>query len=184
MDYEDFRKSVVKADKKKHKFKVTNSNGTKEAWRWLKKNKWLNIGQEVSERDFGLIVKALNQTFQDQLLSGKDVKLPKGMGRLEVRKFETKVLYKDHKVVTNLPIDWKRTIELWFEDEESRLSKTKVRFEIPEKFTVYYNRKQATYENNNFYHFIPTRTLRRRLRDIINTGKFDALLIGKRNELY
>lgn len=184
MGFQEFRKGILKAEEAKHKFKVTNSNGTKEAWRWIKKNKWLNIGQPITELQLGTIVKAINNTIQDQLMEGKDVPLPKRMGRLEIRKFKASIDYKDGKVVTNLPVDWKRTLDLWWEDEESKKAKTLVRFENLERFAIYYNKGYANYTNKSFYRFIPTRTFKKRLRNkIVNEG-FDALILKKNNELY
>lgn len=177
MEYSDFRKKIVKAGS--HKFKVTNSNGTKEAWRWIKKNKWLNIGQPITEREFGLIIKTINQTLQDQLLEGKDIKLPHQMGRIEVRKFNGEVKFKDGKLHTTLPIDWERTLKLWYEDEECYKNRTLVRFEDREIFSIFYNRNMAKYNNKSFYQFIPTRTLKKRLKQKIDSGNFDALLLKK-----
>lgn len=183
MEYSDFRKKVLKAEEKHH-FKVTNSNGTKEAWRWIKKNKWLDIGQPITEREFGLIVKAINLSLQDKLLEGKDVVLPNRMGRLEIRKFRAKVDYKDGKVITTLPIDWKSTLKLWSEDEECHKLKTLIRYENSEIFEIYYNKEYANYNNKSFYKFIPTRTFKKRLKQKILNGGFDALLLNKNNELY
>lgn len=184
MGLEEFRKRIIKATKKKVRFKVTNSNGTKEAWRWIKKNKWLNIGQPITELQLGTIIKAINNTLQDQLLEGKDVVFPNRMGRLEIRRYKSRLEYKDDKITTNLPIDWKRTTELWWEDEESRNNKTLVRFEGINRFKIYYNKVKAIYPNKSFYQFIPTRTIRKKLKNCINNKGFDALLLGKRNELY
>ena len=128
MDLKEFRKETLKL-KGGHKSLINNSNGTKEAWRWIKKNKWLNIGQPITEAQFGQIVKMINAELQDQLLKGKDVTFPNRMGRLEVRKYKSKLEIIDNKVVTNLPIDWKRTLELWWEDKEARNAKTMIRFE-------------------------------------------------------
>lgn len=184
MDLGEFRKEILKVNKKKVKFNVTNSHGTKDAWRWIKKNKWLNIGQPVTEAEFGKIVKAINNTLQDQLLNGKDVSFPERMGRLEIRKFNAKVALKNDKIVTSLPIDWKRTQELWWKDEEAHKAKTLVRFEGRERFTIYYNKGRANYINKGFYKFIPTRTLKKRLKDKINNGGYDVLLLAKNNEIY
>lgn len=41
------------------------------------------------------------------------------MGRLEIRKYDASISYRNNKLVTNLPIDWDRTLKLWAEDEES-----------------------------------------------------------------
>lgn len=183
-EFDEFRKKVLKAEEKKHHFKITNSNGIKEAWRWIKKNKWLDIGQPITELELGTIVKTINLTLQDQLLDGKDILLPHRMGRIEIRKFIAKVDYKDGKLITNLPVDWKRTIDLWWEDEESHEAKTLVRYEDSKRFTIYYNKGFANFNNKSFYRFVPTRTLKKELKKRITSGRFDALLLGKNNELY
>lgn len=182
MSYSDFRKTILKTDGNHH-FKVTNSNGTKEVWRWIKKNKWLDIGQSITERELGLIIKAINLSLQDQLLQGKEVILPCRMGKLEIRKFEAKVEIKDNKVVTTLPINWKKTLQLWYNDEESRESKRLVRWESRERFAIYYNKTKANYNNKSFYQFIPSRVFKINLKQRILDGEIDALLLGKKYEL-
>lgn len=184
MELSEFRKKVLRAEEKKHHFNITNSNGTKEAWRWIKKNKWLDIGCPITELQFGKIIKAINLTLQDKLLEGKDVSFPNRMGRLEIRKFKAKIEYIDNKVVTTLPVNWKETLKLWWEDEEAHKNKTLVRHEGSDRFAIYFNREYANFANKSFYKFMPTRSFRKKLRDkIVNEG-FDALLLGKKNELY
>ena len=178
MDYNDFRKTVLKTEEKHH-FTATNSNGTREAWRWIKKNKWLGM-QPISERDFGKIIKAINQSLQDQLLQGRDVILPHKMGKLEIRKYKTSVQYKEGKLVTNLPVNWGATLKLWYEDKEAHDNKTLIRFEIKEKFTIYYNKTTVAFNNKSFYQFIPTRTFKQNLKQRIEKGDFDAPLLGKK----
>ena len=44
MEQEEFNKIILKLGSTKGtKFKINNSNGTKEAWRWLNKNKWFGL---------------------------------------------------------------------------------------------------------------------------------------------
>ena len=59
MSYSEFRASTLGINGGRN-FKVRNSYGTKQAWRWIKKNKWLDIEQPISEHDFGIIVKSIN----------------------------------------------------------------------------------------------------------------------------
>lgn len=183
-DFVNFKNDVVGANHKRHVFEVTNSNGTKEAWRWLKKNKWLNLSQPVTERQFGYIIKTINSYLQDQLLSGKDIVLPHRMGVLELRKFSTPVSLVNDKVVTYRPVNWQETVRLWWEDKEAYNNKTLVRHDIQEIYTVYYNKSKALYKNKSFYKYTPTRVIKKRLRDKITRGETDALLLQKKNELY
>lgn len=184
MEFSEFRKQVIGANNKKVHFKVTNSNGTKEAWRWIKKNKWLDIGQPITELELGTIIKTINQHLQDQLLKGKDIVLPHRMGRIELRKFKATIKIKDNKVVTNLPINWEKTLELWWDDKEAYDNKVLIRHECRERFSIYYNRQCANFNNKSFYKFIPIRTIKKKLKDKIINGEIDALLLGKKDELH
>lgn len=178
IEYNKFRANVIKLRSAKH-FKVTNSNGTKEAWRWIKKNKWLNIGQPLTEREFGAIVKAINRLYVKRLLEGHDIMLPCRMGKIELRKYKARIKYEDGKVVTNLPIDWKRTLQLWNEDDESRSNKTLIRRETKEVFRIIYNRQSANYNNKTFYQFSASRAVRQALSEKIKNNEIDTFLMGE-----
>lgn len=178
MDYQEFRSKVIR-NKEGRKHRVTHSYGTKQAWRWIKKNKWLDIGQPVSEKEFGLIIKAIHKSLKDQLLNCQDINLPYRMGRIELRKFNTWIGLKNGKILTNLPIDWNRTIELWFDDEEAYRSKTLIRREAKEGYKIRYDKNIATYDNKTFYEFIPNRELKQELRTKIKNGEIDAFLLQK-----
>ena len=184
MEYDDFRKRTLKAEEKKHRFKVTNSYGNKQAWRWVKKNKWLDIGEPLTEREFGTIIKAINKHLQDQLLSGKDAPFPNRMGRLEIRKFEAKREIREGKLVTNLPVNWELTLKLWYADEESKKNKTLIRYENLTRFKVYYNKEFATFNNKNFYKFTPIRALKIGLKEAIVNKGLDAHILKRKDGLY
>lgn len=170
--------------KKKHHFKVTNSNGIREAWRWIKKNKWLDIGQSITELELGKIIKTINNSLQDQLLEGRDIIFPHRMGRIEVRKYNTSVKFKNGKLVINKAINWKDTLQFWKEDKEAYKERILIRYDADEGFIIYYNRRPATYNNKIFYQFIPTRTFKKKLKQKILNEGFDAPLLKKKDELY
>lgn len=175
MNYNSFRKKVIKAKTKK-KFKVRNSYGTKQVWRWLKKNKWLGLENPITEKDFGLVIREVNKLLVEQLLSGHDIILPHRMGRIELRKYKTKIEYKDGKLITNLPVDWKRTLKYWHNDESSYKEKKLIRQEVKEVFRIVYSKKSANYNNKSFYQFIPNRDLKIELSKRIKEHKIDAFL--------
>lgn len=182
MTYEEFRVGTLKANQKKHHFKVNNSYGIKDAYRWCIKHK--QIDKSISEKDFRVIINSLNQSLQDQLLQGRDINLPERMGRIEVRKYPTYVGLEDGKIKTNLSVDWDKTLRLWFEDKEAYENKTLIRCETKEKFKIIYNKRKAMYNNKVFYEFTPTRDLRLKLKERINNQGFDALLLADRNGLH
>ena len=176
MTYEEF-KSEVQHLSSPRKHKVTNSTGVYSAYKWIRKNRWLNIGRCLTEHEFYSIIRKVNDYLAESFLQGNDIKLPHRMGRIELRKYDVRVSLDGEKVKTNLPIDWDRTLKLWYEDEEAYKEKTLVKVEEKEIFKVYYNKQLADYNNQVFYEFNVNRELKKRLKQRIKEGKLDAFKI-------
>ena len=181
MSLNDFLNSIKKASNPR-KHKVNNSLGVYDAYKWIRKNKWLNIGRRLTEHEFYSIIRKVNDYLADSFLHGNDIKLPHRMGRLELRKYDARVTFDGEKVKTNLPIDWDRTLKLWYEDEEAYKNKTLVKVEEKEIFKVYYSKQLADYNNQVFYEFNVNRELKKRLKQRIKEGRLDAFKLN-RNEL-
>ena len=96
------------------------------------------------------------------------------MGRLEIRKYDARITLQEGKVVTNLPIDWDKTLKLWSEDEEAYQKRTLIKREEKEIFKVYYNRGKANYTNKSFFQFDVNRELKKKLKHRIKEGRLDA----------
>lgn len=166
-------KTAIKRSNTKKEHKITASLGMREAFRYYtKKSKSLN------EKDFRRVVRYINSILQESLALGEDINLPCRMGRLELRKFKTSVSFKNGKMITNLPIDWDETLNLWYEDKESFKEKRKVRMEVPEVFRVYYKKSTANYNNKSFFTFKVNRDLKQKLKTNIINKKVDAFLVN------
>ena len=176
MDEKEFRAQVLKLNEPRT-HRVSGSLGVYDAYKWVRRNKWLNIGKPISEHDFYSVVRLINNNLADQLVNGTDINLPHRLGRLEVRKNAASITIKDGKVKTNLPIDWDATLKLWFEDEQSYHDKTLVKQDQQEIFRVIYNRSKADYTNKSFYQFDLNRDIKKRLKQQIREGKLDAFTL-------
>ena len=173
---DDFRKKVLKLDKSRQ-HKVNNSLGVYDAYKWIRKNKWLDIGRPITEHEFYTIIRQVNNLLAENFLKGRDIVLPHRLGTIELRKYETKMSFNNGKLHTNLPIDWDRTLKLWAEDEEAYKEKMLVKVEEKEIFKVFYNKGKANYNNKSFYEFEVNRDLKRRLKQRIKDGLIDAFKI-------
>ena len=164
------------------KHKVNNSLGVYNAYKFLRKRKWVDIGIPLTEHEFYSIIRKVNSYLAESFLQGNDIKLPHRMGRIELRKCDAKITFDGEKVKNNLPIDWDRTLKLWYEDEEAYKERTLVKIQEKEIFKVYYNKQFADYNNQVFYEFNVNRDLKRKLKQVIKEGKIDAFKL-KRDEL-
>lgn len=170
---DEFRKNVLKVNSPRI-HRVRNSLGIYDAYKWVRKNKWLNIGRPVTEHEFYVIVRQVNNLIAGNLLNGEDIVLPHRLGTIELRKYNTKISIRDGKLITNLPIDWDRTLKLWSEDEDAYKDRTLVKMEEKEIFKVFYNKKSANYNNKSFMQFEVNRDLKRRLKQKIKSKAIDA----------
>jgi asparagine N-glycosylation enzyme membrane subunit Stt3 len=105
------------------------------------------------------------------------------MGIIELRKFDSYLKFDNGKIKTNRPIDWNKTLELWYEDEESYKNKTLIKMEEKEMFKIYYNKSTANYNNRAFYEFIFNKDLKVRLKHKIKEGVIDAPLLKRKERL-
>lgn len=174
----EFRKKVLKVNKPRL-HKVRSSNGIYDAYKWIRKNKWLNIGRPLTEHEFYTIIRQVNNELAYSLIRGDDINLPNRMGRLELRKYDAKIrVDSNNKVITNLPIDWDRTLKLWSEDEEAYKERILIKMEEKEIFKVFYNKKSANYENKSFMQFDVNRDIKRSLTQQIKNRAVDAFKLN------
>lgn len=173
---DDFRRKVLKLNEPRTHV-VRNSLGVYDAYKYLRKNKWFNIGRPVTEHEFYTIIRQVNNLLAEKILSGEDIVLPHRLGTIELRKYDTRISFHDGKLVTNLPIDWDRTLKLWSENEEAYKDRTLVKMEEKETFKVFYNKRTANYENKSFMQFEVNRDLKRRLKQRIKNKAVDAFRI-------
>lgn len=177
MSFEEYRDKIKKINTKKE-FKINNSYGVYDAYKYIRKNKWLNIGSKVTEKDFYKIIRTVNNNLIKDFLNGADIVFPEMMGRLDLSKRKTKVSIKNDKLRIKKFINWNETLKLWYSDEECKKNKTLVYSDDPYIFKVYYNKKKAKYNNKQFYEFDIARSFKLALKEKINNNEIDAFEYG------
>ena len=180
MDIIEFKKRV-KREVAPKKHKIRNSIGVYDAYKWIRKNKWLNIGRALKEHEFYSVIRTVNNLIASQIIKGEDINLPCRMGSIQLRKYN-RVISTDStgKIVSNLPIDWDKTLQLWHDSTPDYVGKTLVRMDVPEIFKVCYLRSTATYNNKAFYDISFNKDLKIDLKNNIRRGSVDALYIGRK----
>lgn len=154
--------------------KVKNSYGVYDGYKYYRKNKPKESKYVLTESQYFSVIRMINNMLAEALLQGEDVTLPCRMGRIELRKSKTSITFDGNKVKAVLPIDWDKTLKLWYEDEEAYKNKTLVKIEEKEIYKIYYNRNLAEYTNKSFYQFNFNRDLKRKLKVSIKDGNIDA----------
>ena len=172
--YKDF-KSAIQGLQNTRTHKVTNSLGSYDAYKYIRKNKWFNIGRPLTEHEFYQIIRRINNYLAEELINGNDVIFPNRMGKLELRKRNAlPVIDKNGNLKVTYAIDWDNTLKLWYEDEEAFNNKTLVR--LPERniFRIKYNKNTANYNNKSFMEFQVNRNIKVRLKQKIKNNEIDA----------
>lgn len=178
MDYSDFIKEIKKVNKERH-HKVSNSYGSKDAFRYYRKIKPTDSIYVLTDCQYLRIIRLINDELRLKLINGEDVLLPEKMGRLELRKKANTVKFENGKMKTNLPVNWDATLKLWYENPQCKAKKQLVRQENTNTFKVYYNKAKANYNNKTFYEFNTNRDIKVGLKKNIKLNKIDAFYYGK-----
>ena len=172
--YQDF-KSAIQGLQNTRTHKITNSLGVYDAYKYIRKNKWFDIGRSLTEHEFYQIIRRINNYLAEELVNGNDITFPNRMGKLELRKRNSlPVIDKNGSLKVTYAIDWDSTLKLWYDDEEAFNSKTLVK--LPEKniFRVRYNKDTANYKNKSFMEFQVNRDIKTRLKQKIKNNEIDA----------
>ena len=172
--YKDF-KSAIQGLQNTRTHKVTNSLGSYDAYKYIRKNKWFNIGRPLTEHEFYQIIRRINNYLAEELINGNDIIFPNRMGKLELRKRNAlPIIDKNGNLKVTYAIDWDNTLKLWYEDEEAFNNKTLVR--LPERniFRIKYNKNTANYNNKSFMEFQVNRNIKVRLKQKIKNNEIDA----------
>jgi hypothetical protein len=180
----EFKKKIKKVNSSRV-HKITGSLGVYDAYKNYRKHRPKEKKYVLTESQYFSIVRQINNLLADELSVGKEISFPKRMGIIELRKYNTNVRFDEHgNLKTNLPIDWNKTLELWYNDEESRNNKTLLRQETKEVFKIYYNKYSANYNNKSFYEFKCNKDLKQRLKQNIKYGSIDAPYLQRRVKLW
>ena len=172
--YKDF-KSAVQGLQNNRTHKITNSLGVYDAYKYLRKNKWFNIGRSLTEHEFYQIIRRINNYLAEELINGNDIIFPNRMGKLELRKRNSlPIIDKKGNIKVTYAIDWDSTLKLWYDDEEAFNNKTLVKFPEKSIFRVKYNKSTANYENKSFMEFQVNRSIKTRLKQKIKNNEIDA----------
>lgn len=172
-NFRDFRNDILKTHEKRNA-KVRGSVGVYSIYKAIRKNGWLDIGRPLKEHEFYSIIREVNNLLAMEIGKGNTVNLPSRMGSFELRKFQPSARFVNGRLRVTYPVDWDKTLRLWFTDKEARENKTLIRMEEDHVYRVKYNKHNANYENMGFYEFQLNGKIKQMLKKNIKAGKVDT----------
>lgn len=177
MNYTEFIKfkNNIVNKKSPRKIKISNSWGVCDCYRDIRKHHWYDIERPLKPYEFYSIIRSVNKLLAKELAEGNTITFPAKMGKLELRKYKPGVKFKKGKLKNTYPIDWMKTLQLWYEDDEARINKTLVRSEVKDFFYIHYNTYKVDYSNKCYYEFALNRFIKRDLLKNIVNGDIDTL---------
>ena len=143
IEYDAFKSSVQHLQENRT-HKITNSLGSYDAYKYIRKNKWFDIGRPLTEHEFYQIIRRINNYLADELVNGNDIIFPNRMGKLELRKRNSlPVIDKNGSLKVTYAIDWDNTLKLWYEDEEAFNNEALVKIPEKKKYRIKCNKDTA-----------------------------------------
>lgn len=176
MNQGEFRNKVLKVNQHR-KHSITGSYGMRDAYKWIRDNNWLNLGQRITTKQFYHIIRRINIALVQSFLNGHDIEFPYRMGKLMLLKRKSKIYYQGDLLFDNHRVDWDKTLKLWNEDSQSYKERRLVKGLESDIFYITYVKKDATYKNKVYFKFRPMRSFKLLLKDKIKNKEIDALYI-------
>lgn len=166
------RKDILKInDKRIHSIK--NCYGCSDIYKYLISNGMLDKSIKLS--DFSRSINIVNELISYTILRGIKVELPYKMGTLELVKRKAEATFDGNDTKNNFPINWNETIKYWEEDEDARKNKKLIKYISPDIFKIKYSTRNAKFKNKTFYQFRTNRSLKLRMKELVDNDKLDAI---------
>lgn len=158
------RRRRFPADRKKE-YNIRNSWGVYDFYKYYRKNKPKEPKWVISDVQYYAIFRRVNELLIDSFIRTGELEFPYKMGRLVLMKKATKSwIDPSGKRRTSRAINWDKTLELWYENEQAYKNKTLLYFEEDEEIKIRYFKDKAVFKNKNYYEFLPNRDIYRRAR--------------------
>lgn len=161
-EYQEFLNKLQKRGSKPHK--IGHCLGSRDAWKWVRKNKWKALKDKPCEQSlYGQVINTVNQYLIERLLEGHRLEFPYKMGTLNVIHTASRVYMKDGKAVANYKTNWKATLKSWYEDPELKNGHIRIRHIANKIYYIRYSKAGASFANRSMYLFRANRSLLKRL---------------------
>lgn len=162
--------------------KIKGSYGVQDAYRWYMKKCNAQKKKYLTSTEYYKIIRGVNKLLGDYVVEGEPVRLPCRMGEIIAFKTDPSPrLKEDGTLKVYYPIDWNKTLELWYEDEEAERDNVVVRIHKKENFRAMLSKRHAQFQNQKYYRFNLIRVLKERIIQKQREGTMSGFLLFKPN---
>ena len=168
-DYQEFLNKLQKKGSKPHK--LGHCLGTRDAWKWVRKHRWIRFGGEpVDQLLYSKVINEVNKILVEKMLEGHVFDAPFSMGSFLIASKPARVEVVNGQLLTNYRTDWKKTLQYFYEDEEGRNQHKTIKRIQPDIYYIKYSKHGAKYHNRMFYKFRANRSFVRKLGAAVERG--------------
>lgn len=140
---------------------------------------------DIPRKKYNKIITEFNLAIRNLIINeSMDYLIPHLLFEITIRKVKRKPKIVNGKLINNIPIDWKRTNELWEKDAEAKEKKLLVRYNNSHTsgyiYSIYMKKFKGKIKNKIYYKFLPNRQFKRDLsKRILDPDKdnYDAYLL-------
>lgn len=174
--FQEFLNNLQKRGSKPHH--ISHCLGTRDAWKWVRKNHWEALrGIHCEQSLYSKIINEVNLILSEQILEGHEIEFPHQMGKIVLSAVSSKVYIKDGEVKNTYNIDWKKTLDYWYQNPEARESHKPIKWVQNNLYYIHYYKKHAHFNNRFFYQFRPNRSLLKKMGKVVQTRKIKAEIL-------
>lgn len=154
---------------------ISGCYGIYNYWLYYNKIKPKTDKYKITWKEHSDIIHAVHRELKEEIFNTGSFDLPYNIGSLVLIKGADQfVKFKDGevKIPHTYVIDWDRTHELWYNDEEAYANRTLIRFEVKNMYHIVFNKKHGSFKNQSYYKF---RTVRNFKKDVAKRAKNNTL---------
>lgn len=176
-------KTAQKHQGPKKKNKITNSWGVYDYFKYYRTHRPDLHEYVLYESVYFAIIRRVNKLLVEELCRSGEIDLPYRMGKLKVFTKPVKTFIQNDKVITTRPVDWDKTLELWYEDPVAYQNRSVIYREDNDILSIRYLKATAIYKNKSYYNFTVCRDAKIRIGQAIKDKVLEPVCIYGRDEL-
>ena len=177
LTFEQFRRAVTTRSPR-GATKVRNSWGVYDYYKYYRVHRPNEHKYVLEESAFFAIIRKVNKLIVEEICRTGFFQFPHRMGGIKILRKPIKAYFHNGVARSNRAVDWDKTLEFWYNNEEAYKNRDVIYRNDTEKVKAMYVRSIAIFKNKIWYNFSLCRTAMNAVRRAFNSGelKLEAIL--------